>query len=718
MDAARRPTPADPMPASMPRDLAPSEVVRNLPPELGPDAVAVLEGRSFMVSDVVGDVPPGSIGGLVHDDTRFLNRWQLTVDGVNLLALRAGPVDAYSAAFFLTNAELPGLPANSLGVRRQRFVGGGMHERIELQCFTREAVTVELRLAVGTDFADLFEIKEQVRDRRAQIERDHAMDGSLLVFGYRNGAFEARTEVRADPPADRVDGDDLIWNLRLEPCAHWSCEISIPLKHGPYEITPAHRHFGEVFDEQRDDPAARWQRARPTLETDFDLLGDIYQQSVADLVALRIDKRIAGEEVVLLAAGLPWYLTVFGRDTLITGYQTIGLGSDLARGALLVLALHQGKAYDDFRDEEPGKIFHEYRSGELTQIGHKPHNPYYGAADTTQLWLILLDEYWRWTGDDELVRRLSDNAYAALDWIDRYGDLDGDGYVEYATRSVQGLGNHCWRDSWDGVQYANGVIPPLPIATCEIQGYTYDAKLRLAELADGPLGDPGLARRLRAEAGDLRERFNRDFWLTDRGGYYALGLDGDKRPIDAMTSNMGHLLWSGIVPEERARTVADQLMSDRFFSGWGVRTTATSEAGYNPIGYHMGTVWPHDNSLVAYGLARYGFRSEANRIIMAMVEAAKSSNFRLPEAFSGYDRSFGRVPVPYPTACDPQAWASGAPLLFLRTMLGLEPRQGRLVVDAALPPELGRIALRQLGAFGQRWDVEATGTQSSVRLSH
>jgi glycogen debranching enzyme len=395
----------------------------------------------------------------------------------------------------------------------------------------------------------------------------------------------------------------------------------------------------------------------------------------------------------------------------------VSFGPIFARGALLALATFQGKEVNDFKDEEPGKMPHELRQGELTSLGLKPHSPYYGTADATQLWLVLLSEYWRWTADDEFVRSLRANVHAALEWIDRYGDRDGDGYVEYQTRSAQGLGNQCWRDSWQGVQSADGTIPPLPIATCEIQGYTYDAKRRVAELADGPLAEPELGRRLRADADELRQRFNDDFWIDDRGGYYAIGLDGDKRRIDSLTSNIGQLLWSGIVPQERAGVIARQLMSDVLFSGWGVRTLSTADAGYNPIGYHLGTVWPHDSAIAAFGLARYGFREESNRIVLALLDAAAFSGYRLPEAFSGYPRSFGRFPVPYPTACSPQAWASGAPLLLLRSMLGLEASGGRVRLDPAVPDQIGRILVSRLDAFGTRWDVEAVGTKGHVSLS-
>ncbi len=721
--APRRATPADPLPGVTVDRSMPASGSRNMPPELGPDAIAILEGRTFIYSDSVGDVPGGSIGGLVHADTRFLSRWVLTINGVRLLTLRAGVVDHYSAEFFLTNPPLPGtggdgppLSANTIGVRRLRFVGDGLHERIELQSFAREPVRLEVRLSVGNDFADLFEIKAEVRDRSAQIERDHAADGSRLLFRYRNGRFHAQTAVEADPHATRLEGDDLVWQLELAAGERWEVTLTVPLRLGPREIQPMHRDFGDVFaPDGKPDPLLAWVADMPWLETDSDLVRQVMRKTRQDLVALRMEARLGDEEIVLPAAGLPWFLTLFGRDTLITAYQTVAVGPWLAEGAVLALAQFQGTRVDDFRDEEPGKILHELRQGELTVLGLKPHDPYYGTADATMLWLILLSECWRWTSDDELVRSLRAQVLAALEWIDRYGDRDGDGYVEYGTRSPQGLGNQCWRDSWNGIQFADGSLPVLPIATCELQGYAYDAKLRSAELADGPLADPTLAARLRAEAGSLRERFDRDFWIEERGGYYAVGLDGDKRRIDSMTSNMGQLLWSGIVPRERAPAIARQLGSEALFSGWGVRTLSTGDSGFNPIGYHTGTVWPHDNSLIAAGLAAYGFRDEANRIALALLDAAGFCDFRLPEAFSGYPRSVGRFPVPYPTACSPQAWATGAPLLLLRAMAGLEARGGELTLDPHLPPDIGRLTIHGLRAFGQRWNVEASGGKGSIR---
>jgi glycogen debranching enzyme len=709
----RRATPANPWPGTTAKGL-PSTEGRSLPPELGPGAIAVLEGVTFMYSDAVGDVPPGSIGGLVHADTRLLSTWVLTLNGSRLLPLRSGGVEHYSAAFFVTNPDLPGLPANEFSIRRLRSVGTAMQERIEVWCFAREPEHIELRLSVGTDFADLFEIKDTVRDRSNEIKRTQAPDGSWLEFTYQNGDFLAQTRVEVSPPATYIVGDDFVWELDLADDATWTVSVSVPLSLSSQAVLPTRPGFAVEPEIPPDDATTRWFAETPMLQSDSTLLCQIAEQIKRDLLALRVETRLDGKSVVLPAAGLPWFLTIFGRDTALTAYQTVSFGQELARGALLELAKLQGTVSHDFRDEDPGKILHEIRQGELTRTGLMPHSPYYGTADATMLWLILLSEYWRWTADDELVFRLWPNALAALDWIDRYGDLDSDGYVEYQTRSPQGLGNQCWKDSWDSVQFSDGRLPYLPIATCELQGYVYDAKLRMAELADGPVRLPEVAERLRSEASALRTRFNRDFWIDDRGGYYAVGLDGDKQRIDSMTSNMGHLLWSGIVPADRAGVIVGHLLSDAMFSGWGVRTLSADDRGFNPIGYHVGTVWPHDNSLIGCGMARYGYRAEANRIAMAQLEAAAHTDYRLPEAFSGYHRSVSRFPVPYPTACSPQAWATAAPLVFMRAMLGLEADDGFLTVNPALPEEIGRIAIKGIHAFGRRWTVEAEGTSGSV----
>lgn len=707
------------------------------PPELGPESIAILEGRTFMCSDALGDVPAGSIGGLLHYDTRFLSRWELTLADKPLSLLKSGVVDYYSASFFLTNPDVPaaalraapGLRANSVAVRRVRFIGNGLAEQIIVLNSTSEPVRLDLKLGCGADFADLFEVKSAVRDRRERIVRGqetHALRYKYEVPGFlaettirvaRSDIVEptARRVVRAAPA--RIAGDDLGWNVELPPrtALLTNLEVSLRTREGTFE--PVHHHFGEQ-QQAFQGPLARWLEERPQFESDSALLKSVMGKSIVDLAALRISGELKGEPFVMPAAGLPWFMTLFGRDTLIAAYEVLTVGPELARGALHLLGDAQGKVIDDFRDEEPGRILHEIRSGELTVLGEKPHSPYYGSTDATPLWLILMEKYWRHTLDDEFVRKRWDNVLAALEWMDRYGDRDGDGYVEYQTKSPQGLGNQCWKDSWDGIQFSDGSIPYLPIATCEIQGYVYDAKRRAARIARGLLNDSALAARLETEAQELRTRFNRDFWSDDRGGYYVVGLDGEKRQIDSMTSNMGHLLWSGIVPEERARIIAGHLMSEKMFSGWGIRTISTDDRGYNPIGYHSGTIWPHDNAIVAAGLARYGFRDAANQIAQAQFEAAAFSDFRLPEAFAGFERSISPFPVPYPTACSPQAWATVAPFVFLRCMLGWQVRGDRKVhLEPRIPEQLGRIRMTRVHALGELWDVEAIGNKGYVRLS-
>ena len=672
-----------------------------------------------MYSDSVGDVPKGSIGGLVHADTRFLSRWQLTINGAPFLVLRGSTVDYYSAEFFLTNPRLDDLEANSVGLRRLRFVGNGLHERLELESYLDEPIRIELRLAVDNDFADLFEIKDKVRDRSDQIVRTPAPDRTGLTFRYTNKSFSAETTIETSAAATKIDGDGLVWAIDLPAEDAGSASSTSRSSSARARCSPCMPISATSSRPRSDDPIDAWIADMPRLATDSHLLGEVVGRTARDLIALRIEATSEGQPIMLPAAGLPWFLTLFGRDTLVTR---------LPDGRLRAAGLPRERC-SRWRSSRPTRATTSGTGARQDPPRAADGRAHPARAQATQP--VLRQRRLDAALADPAVRvlaldgrrpssswRSSDNALAALAWIDEFGDRDGDGYVEYGTRSSQGLGNQCWRDSYDGVQFADGTIPFLPIATAEIQGYVYDAKLRLAELADGPYADPALAIRLRGEAAALRERFERDFWIEARGGYYAIGLDGDKRPIDSLTSNIGQLLWTGIVSDERAAIVARQLMSDALFSGWGVRTLSTDDEGFNPIGYHRGTVWPHDNSIIAHGLARYGFRDEANRIALAMLDAAAFSRYRLPEAFSGYARSRGRFPVPYPTACSPQAWATGAPLLLLRAMLGLEVRDGQVTVDPALPDEIGWVSISGLRAFGTRWDVEANGRNGHVRLAH
>jgi glycogen debranching enzyme len=402
-------------------------------------------------------------------------------------------------------------------------------------------------------------------------------------------------------------------------------------------------------------------------------------------------------------------MTMFGRDSIFTSLQTLPFTPALSATTLRLLASLQGTRMDDFREEEPGKILHEMRYGESAAFEEQPHSPYYGSVDATPLFLILLDEYERWSGDVALVHELEFEARAALDWIDNYADLVGNGYLWYETRNNKnGLENQCWKDSWDSISYRDGRLPGFPRATCEVQGYAYDAKIRGARLARLVWRDPTLADRLEREAAELKQRFNRDFWVDD-GEYYALALDAEGGQVDTLSSNIGHLLWSGIVTPERATKIAEHLLGPRLFSGWGVRTLAEGEARYNPIGYHVGTVWPFDNSFIAWGLRRYDFIEEAATIAESIIDAAQFFQGRLPGLFCGYDRALTKYPVQYPIACSPQAWSAGAPLLLIRTMLGLEPHEGHLAVEPGLPAGLGRVELLDIPGRWGRVDAFARG---------
>ena len=474
----------------------------------------------------------------------------------------------------------------------------------------------------------------------------------------------------------------------------------------------------------------KWLADAPRLDSDWEPLGPIYKRSLVDLAALRFSPPVAGGQS-LPAAGLPWFMTMFGRDSIFTSLQSLPFAPELAATTLRVLGDWQGSRHDDFRDEDPGRILHEMRYGEMAAFEERPHSPYYGSVDATPLWVVLLDEYERWTGDRKLVRDLEYEARAALNWIDEYADLMGNGYISYKRRNEQtGLENQAWKDSWNSISYSDGRLPDFPRATCELQGYAYDAKVRGARLARLVWKDPAYAERLETEAADLKRRFNRDFWIPERE-YFALALDADGTP--------GRLarLQHRPPPVERhrrrrprRRPWSDHLMGPRLYSGWGIRTLAEGEARYNPIGYHLGTVWPFDNSFIAWGLRNYGYKEEAARVASDILDAAVVFEGRLPEAFGGYERSVTKYPVRYPTACSPQAWSTGAPLLLLRTMLGLEPVGDHLVVDPVLPAAIGHLELLdipgrwgRLDAFGrgrvnvEQWHGNGSGARAPQRTA-
>lgn len=676
----------------------------------------MLDGSNFVVSDRHGDLDPDvrlPPHGFFSEDTRFVSRWRLSVQGQPTDILSGAHVDYFVAQFFLVCPSPEFHSAPALGIVRQRLLGDVWLEDVVLVNHRDEHVAVAVDLEVAADFADLFEVKDgSIRERRIAAERRD----DELVLRYRNGTFVRETSIWVSEQAT-IEDDALRLNLWLGPREERRVSFVITPHSHQHDRRRTSRRRAGGFDElrrERREELDAWMADAPRLQSDSDPLRHTYQRSLADLAALRFYPHIALQDVSLPAAGLPWFMTLFGRDSLITSYQALPYRPELARTTLTTLAARQGAVCDDFRDEEPGKILHEIRFGELTAIGERPHSPYFGAADTTPLFLIVLDEYERWTGDGRLVRALEPSARAALEWIDRYGDLDGDGYVEYETRNPDsGLANQCWKDSWNSILYRDGRLAQGPIAICEIQGYVYEAKRRSARLARDAWEDAALADRLEAEADRLRERFLEDFWIPERASF-ALALDGDKRQVDSLTSNIGHLLWTGIADDPRAEAVAAHLMDPPLYSGWGVRTMAATEGGYNPVEYHNGTVWPHDNSLIAAGLRRYGHHDAAARIATDMIRAACFFEHRLPEVFAGCDEQLTHAPVEYPTASSPQAWAAGAPLLLLSTVLGLTPAADGLCCDPHVPPELGEIVLSGVPGRWGRADITAESATTAT----
>ncbi|MFG1660877.1 glycogen debranching N-terminal domain-containing protein [Micromonospora chersina] len=687
-----------------------------------PEEVRLLDGRTFAVSNGSGDIrdDSGVVLGLFSLDTRFLSRWVLTVDDTPLAPLSRDELQYWEVRFFL----IPGLATqytdSKISVIRERSLGGSkaatqagsteasrMTEKLIVLNHGEDVIEPRIRIDVAADFADIFDAKGGVpRERPGAIEVLAETGRLRLIFRREN--FRRETEIAASSNP-RIDEHGLEYAPSIAPGGSWTTEIQINSYLGGANI----RDFREVIgsptgvvrmalkDDLRD-----WLHEAPKVECLSLDISDTYKRSMIDLAALRFPPlALAGQ--TLPAAGLPWFMTIFGRDSIFTSLQALPFVPELAASTLRYLSLDQGVHIRDFREEEPGKILHELRYGETAAFEEQPHSPYYGSVDATPLFVILLDEYELWTGDDALVKELELEARAALSWIDDYADLVGNGYLWYERRNTEtGLENQCWKDSWDSLSYRDGKIPDYPRATCEAQGYAYDAKIRGARLARRFWNDPKYADKLEREANDLRERFNREWWVED-GAYFALAMDPDGRQLSVLSSNIGHLLWSGIVDEQKAPQLVQHLMGTRLFNGWGVRTLAEGEARYNPIGYHVGTVWPFDNSIIAWGLRRYGFDGEAAAIAEGMLTAAKYFNGRLPEAFAGYDRSLTNYPVEYPTACSPQAWSTGAPLLLLRTMLGMEPRDDRLTFAPVLPAGIDRLEIH--GIRGRWGRIDALG---------
>jgi glycogen debranching enzyme len=690
-------------------------------------SVQVLKhGNLFMLTDQFGDIHADSRGlGLYRDDSRLLSCSVIRVSGARPVALQGSTGANYRGVIQLTNPTLDrnpddkitpgqGLVGKKLGITRERLLSNdALEERIRIVNFAEHDETVDVVLEMGEDSADIFEVRGYERARGTLLPV--ATTDTRVTFRYdgldhrrrrTHVAFSESATVEAVQPGDPTDQGGTIrlrWVWPLAAGADhelvWTVWSSVSQLPEAERETTQVELFPETPRVAADEGSAAyhaWTRSTTAVAADHELFNLTIARSLADIRLLVNDGPRPGERYV--SAGVPWFTTLFGRDSIIVALQTLAFRPQIAVETLDVLAALQATEVDDWRDAEPGKILHELRRGETALDGELPHSPYYGSVDSTPLFLILLGATYDWTGDQSIVDRLWPNALAALKWIDEWGDRDGDGFVEYERRSPRGLLNQGWKDSGDAIRDRNGKQMAAPIALAEVQGYVFDAKRRMAALAR-LRSDDELATRLEADAEKLRARFEEAFWVEDQR-YYAMALDADKNHADALGSNAGQCLWSGIVSPQRARDVADRLLGPAMFSGWGIRTYGGGQPGYTPFGYHTGTVWPHDNSLAAAGLKRYGFQDEANRLVGSVFEAAQQfSDFRLPELFCGFQREGAAMPVPYPVACSPQAWSAGASFLFLQTMLGLKAHADRRELELLrphLPDWLGKVTITNL----------------------
>jgi len=680
--------------------------------QVGQPQIAMHQGQTVLVTDPDGQIGQPSDKGLYFFDTRVIGNWNIYANGEVWELLNGGATMYYAARIFLTNraflTEDGAVPPRTLGLVLGRSLGGGMHEDLDLTNHGAKRVRFQLEIALRSDFADIFEVKSNRIVRRGRITTEWSDERQQMITSYRNADFHRAVRITTgieSPQAVYANGR-LSFEITLAPGASWHCCLLYELIDGERSYAAPPHCIDDAGSLQQGDTLADWERRVMKIRTSNEEFYRLFHQAIEDMAALRLP--IAGTDhmVFLPAAGLPWFIAPFGRDSLIVSLQNLLIYPEFAKASLDILGSMQARELDDYRDAEPGKILHELRYGELAHFKLIPHTPYYGTADATPLYLITLHATWRCTGERDLLQRYLPIAERCLEWIDNYGDRDGDGFQEYQTRSPVGYENMGWKDSGDAVVYPDGTLVKGPKALCELQGYVYDAWLRMAEVSD-VLDEPAKARALREKAAALYRKFNEAFW-DEASGFYAFALDGDKRPVLSVASNVGHCLTSGIVPAERARRVVERLMAPDMWSGWGIRTLSARHPAFNPYNYQTGSVWPHDNSIIALGFRRYGFAREAAQIARDVSRAG--SHFllnQLPELYAGIQRDDAGFPVQYIGANVPQAWAAGSSFMLLQAMLGFQPDgpANRLFVDPELPAWLPDLIVQDLRIGQQVFDI-------------
>lgn len=683
--------------------------------------VILVEGAAFAISDPGGDIMPGGPQGLFLRDTRFLSRYECSVNGARPEHLAIVHEDPFSATFVSrarSHTQDATATVATLLVTRSRYVGRGMREDLRIRNVGAEPAYCLVELFVDADFATTAEVREGRTGREDQPSRpkpsaaESAGDAQVLVLGYRRGATRRGCKVAISVPF-RLAGSVASLEAIVPAGGEWSLCVQVSPVIDDVTIIPRYTCGAPVERATPSERLARWRREVPLVETDHKALRQAVARSSEDLGLLRLfDPDHPSRAVV--AAGAPWSMALVGRDSILTSWMALLADPDLALGVLETLARFQGTRVDPLTEEEPGRILCEMRFGEGP--GLTPCEGYisYASTDATPLFVMLLGELRRWGLAREVVERLLPHADAALGWVETFGDRDGDGYVEYQRTSDRSPANQGWKGSPDAIRYADGRVARAPIALCEVQAYVYGAYLARVHFAR-EAGDEPTATRCAARAAALKKAFNRDFWLPERG-WFAVGLDADHTPIDSLTSNVGHCLWTGIVDEDHAGALAEHLASPSMSSGWGIRTMSSSTGGYNPLSYHCGSVWPHDSAIVAAGLMRYGFVSQAQELLMALIDAAAVRGGRLPECYSGIARAELPTLVSYPSSCAPQATAAAAPLLALRTLLRLDPwvPYGKVWLAPALPESISYLRVDRVPLGGGRVTVEVSHGEAKV----
>jgi glycogen debranching enzyme len=700
---------------------------------VGPPSITIHADEQFLVCAADGTIDAEREQGYFCVDTRLVSTYRLTLSHTPPTLLNSAVVAPFSARHEFVNARLvtPGgtVECNQVHLRLDRTIHHGLHEDYDLTNHSADAVELDLELQIDGDYADLFDVKAHHLARRGTLETRWQGNDRSLTARYQNRDFQRglRLEVRRYDSEPEYANGRLSFRLRLEPKEHWhTCLLWVPLgvgaqSDGPVEQCHALLHGDvELADRRR-----VWRRRATRIHTGDAGVNAVLERAIEDLGALRMHRHDEaarggdgqGIEEMALAGGIPWFVSLFGRDSLLVSLQTLLVTPGIARGSLQALAAVQGDRHDDRRDLQPGKIQHEVRHGELAHFGLIPQTPYYGTHDAPALFVWTTAELWRWTADRELMTRLRPNVERALEWLDRDGDRDDDGLQEYETRAGDwGYYNQSWKDSGEAIVNADGSIAELPLALCELQGYVVAAKRAWANVVEQAFAETAVAARLRNDADRLADAIERRFWWGAEGIYY-LGLDGRKRPIESVASNAGHLLWADAVSPERAASVVRRLSAEDMWSGFGVRTLSSEHVSYNPFSYQLGSVWPHDNAIIANGCSRYGHDDVANRIARALFDAAERFRYaRLPEVFSGLARDEGGFPVQYVGANVPQAWASGAVIHLLNGLLGLEPDapNKRLVLRPHLPDWLGEITLGNLRVGGAWVDLRVSSERVSI----